>query len=174
MECLARKLKATVHLATLDGTDVVYLDKVRAEGGPRIAVSGVGRRLPLHCTAVGKALLAHQSPGTISHTLDRLSMEPVTDRTISSVDTLRFELASSRRSGIARDREGSVLGVCCHAAPITEAGRVTAAISLSVSMAIERQLGERYDEIVRAAAVKISHRLATAPTELPRRQRVAV
>ena len=132
MECLARKLKATVHLATLDGTDVVYLDKVTAEGGPRIALSGVGRRLPLHCTAVGKVLLAHQSPGTICHTLDRLAMEPVTDRTISSVDTLRFELASSRRSGIARDREGSVLGVCCHAASITEAGRVTAAISLSV------------------------------------------
>jgi DNA-binding IclR family transcriptional regulator len=174
MECLARKLKATVHLATLDGTDVVYLDKVTADGGPRIALSGVGRRLPLHCTAVGKVLLAHQSPGTISHTLDRLSMDPVTDRTISSVDTLRFELASSRRSGIARDREGSVPGVCCHAAPITEAGRVTAAISLSVPTAIERQLGERYDEIVRAAAVKISHRLATAPTEPPRRQRVAV
>jgi DNA-binding IclR family transcriptional regulator len=98
MECLARKLKATVHLATLDGTDVVYLDKVTAEGGPRIALSGVGRRLPLHCTAVGKVLLAHQSPGTICQTLDRLAMEPVTDRTISSVDTLRFELASSRRS----------------------------------------------------------------------------
>jgi DNA-binding IclR family transcriptional regulator len=174
MECLARKLKATVHLATLDGTDVVYLDKVTAEGGPRIALSGVGRRLPLHCTAVGKVLLAHQSPGTICHTLDRLAMEPVTDQTISSVDTLRFELASSHRSGIAHDREGSVLGVCCHAAPITEAGRVTAAISLSVPTAIERQLGERYDEIVRAAAVKISRRLAAAPTELPRRQRVAV
>jgi IclR family KDG regulon transcriptional repressor len=174
MECLAQKLKATVHLATLDGTDVVYLDKVTAEGGPAIALSGVGRRLPLHCTAVGKALLAHQSPGTICQTLDRLAMEPVTDRTISSVDTLRFELASSCHSGIARDREGSVLGVCCHAAPITEAGRVTAAISLSVPTALECQLAERYDEIVRAAAVKISHRLAAAPAELPRRHRVAV
>jgi IclR family KDG regulon transcriptional repressor len=174
MECLAQKLKATVHLATLDGTDVVYLDKVTAEGGPRIALSGVGRRLPLHCTAVGKVLLAHQSSGTICQTLDRLAMEPVTDRTISSVDTLRFELASCRRSGIARDREGSVLGVCCHAAAITEAGRVTAAISLTVPTASERQLGERYDEIVRAAAVKISHRLAAAPAELSRTHRVAV
>jgi DNA-binding IclR family transcriptional regulator len=174
MECLAQKLKATVHLATLDGTDVVYLDKVTADGGPRIALSGVGRRLPLHCSAVGKALLAHQSPGTIGQALDRLAMEPVTDRTISSVDALRFELASSRRSGVARDREGSILGVCCHAAPITEAGRATAAISLSVPVAREGQLAERYDEIVRAAAVRISHRLAAAPTEQPRRHRVAV
>lgn len=174
MECLARKLRATVHLATLDGTDVVYLDKVTAEGGPRIALSGIGRRLPLHCTAVGKVLLAHQSPGTIGQALDRLPLEPVTERTIDSIDALRFELAGARRQGVAHDREGSVLGVCCHAAPITEAGRPTAAISLSVPTGIERQLGERYDEIVRAAAIKISHRLAAAPPELPRRQRVAV
>jgi IclR family KDG regulon transcriptional repressor len=174
MECLAQKLKATVHLATLDGTEVVYLDKVTADGAPRIALSGVGRRLPLHCTAVGKALLAHQSPGTIGQALDRLELEPVTDLTINSVDALRFELAGARRQGVAHDREGSVLGVCCHAAPITEAGRATAAISLSVPAAIEPQLGERYDEIVRAAAVKISHRLAAAPAEQPRRHRVAV
>jgi IclR family transcriptional regulator, KDG regulon repressor len=160
MECLARKLGATVHLAALDGADVVYLDKVTADGGPRIALSGVGRRLPLHCTAVGKALLAHQSAGTIGQVLDRLALEPVTERTISSLDALRFELAGARRDGVARDREGSVLGVCCHAAPITEGGRVTAAISLSMPVALEAQLAGRYDEIVRAAAVKISHRLA--------------
>lgn len=174
MECLARKLVATAHLATLDGTDVVYLDKVAAEGGPRIALSGVGRRLPLHCTAVGKALLAHQSSGAITQTLDRLPLEPVTDRTIASIDALRFELAGARRDGVARDREGSVLGVCCHAAPITEAGRVTAAISLSVPVAVEQRLAERYDEIVRAAAVQISRRLAVAPTEHAPRHRVAV
>jgi len=174
MECLAQKLKATVHLATLDGTDVVYLDKVTAEGGPRIALSGIGRRLPLHCTAVGKVLLAHQSPGTIGQTLDQLTLEPVTERTIDSIDALRFELAGARRQGVAHDREGSVLGVCCHAAPVTEAGRVTAAISLSVPAAIERQLGERYDEIVCAAAAKISHRLMAASTEQPRSHRVAV
>ena len=173
MECLAQKLNATVHLATLDGTDVVYLDKITAESGPRIALSGIGRRLPLHCTAVGKVLLAHQSPGTIGRTLDGLPLEPVTERTIDSIDALRLELAGARRQGVAHDREGSVLGVCCHAAPITESGRATAAISLSVPTAIERQLGERYDEIVCAAAVKISHRLAAAPTEQPRRQRVA-
>src|ERR1700679_2957931 len=120
MERLADTLSATVHLATLDGTEVVYVDKVTPAGGPVIGLSGVGRRLPLYCSAVGKALLAHQSPGTIGPALDPLQLEPVTDRTISSVDALRFDLASSRRSGVARDREGSVLGVCCHAAPITE------------------------------------------------------
>ena len=176
MECLARKLKATVHLATLDGTDVVYLDKVTAEGGPRIALSGVGRRLPLHCTAVGKVLLAHQSPGTICHTLDRLAMEPRhrPDDQLSRHAAVRARRAAAVQ-GSPATAEGSVLGVCCHAAPITEAGRVTAAISLSVPIGDRAaSSAERYDEIVRAAAVKISHRLAAAPAELPRRHRVAV
>lgn len=64
-------------------------------------------------------------------------MEPFTDRTLNSVDALRFELAGTHRSGVARDREGSVLGVCCHAAPIIEAGRPAAAISISVPVAME-------------------------------------
>jgi DNA-binding IclR family transcriptional regulator len=174
MERLADKLNATVHLATLDSTEVVYVDKVTPAGGPLIAVSGVGRRLPLHCSAVGKALLAHQSSGAIGQTLDELEMEPLTDRTVRSVDALRFELTGSRRSGVARDREGSVLGICCHAAPINEAGRATAAISISIPVAMEHRLAERYDEIVRAAAVKISREVAAVSTRERPRRRVAV
>ena len=173
MERLAAKLGATVHLATLDATEVVYVDKITPAAGPEIGLSGVGRRLPLHCTAVGKALLAQQSAGAIGQTLDQLGMEPFTDQTVCSVDALRFELVGSRRAGVARDREGSVLGVCCHAAPIIEAGRATAAISVSVPVAMEQRLAERYDEIVRAAAVKISRDLAAAAAasthERPRR-----
>lgn len=181
MERLADRLSATVHLATLDETEVVYVDKVTPAGGPAIALSGVGRRLPLHCSAVGKALLAHQSPGTIGQTLEQLELGSLTDRTVNSLDALRFELAGSRRSGVARDREGSVVGVCCHAAPIVEAGRATAALSISVPVAMEQRLAERYDEIVRAAAIKVSRELAAgagaaAPAAMPERprRRVAV
>jgi len=176
MEHLAAHLNATAHLATLDATEVVYVDKVTPAGGPAITLSGVGRRLPLHCTAVGKALLAQQSPGAVGQTLEQLEMEPFTDRTVISVDALRFELAGSSRSGVARDREGSVLGVCCHAAPISEAGRTAAAISISVPVAMEERLAERYDEIVRAAATKISRELAAeaASTHERPRRRVAV
>lgn len=174
IEHLAGRLNATVHLATLDATEVVYVDKVTPADGPAIALSGVGRRLPLHCTAVGKALLAHQSLRAIGHTLEQLGMEPFTDRTVISVDALRAELASTHRSGVARDREGSVLGVCCHAAPIIEAGRPAAAISISVPVAVEERLAARYDEIVRAAATKVSRELAAASTHERPRRRVAV
>jgi DNA-binding IclR family transcriptional regulator len=67
-----------------------------------------------------------------------------------------------------------VLGICCHAAPINEAGRATAAISISIPVAMEHRLAERYDEIVRAAAVKISREVAAVSTRERPRRRVAV
>jgi DNA-binding IclR family transcriptional regulator len=161
MERVADRLGATTHLAILDQVDVVYIDKVTAATGPRITASAVGRRLPAHASAVGKALLAHQPTATMMRSLERLELRPLTERTVCSVDALRFELGSARRSGIARDREGSVDGVCCHAAPILERGVATAAISLSVPVAAEQRLADRYDEIVRAASIKISRALAT-------------
>jgi DNA-binding IclR family transcriptional regulator len=173
MDCLAQKLGATLHLAMLDEADVVYIDKVTPAQGVQIDVSGVGRRLPAHCSAVGKVLLAHQPQGTISLTLERLGMQPLTERTVCSVDALSFELGGMRRSGVGRDREGAVQGVCCHAAPIAEGGRTTAAISLSVPVAAEQRLADRYDEIIRAAALNVSRRLAAA-NAAPMRQSVAV
>ncbi|HTU30830.1 MAG TPA: IclR family transcriptional regulator [Solirubrobacteraceae bacterium] len=161
MDALARKLGAAVHLATLEQTEVLYIDKATPASGPRSALSGTGRRLPLHCTAVGKVLLAHQPTGTIARTLEQLEMVPITERSVCSVDALRFELAGARRAGVARDREGSVRGICCHAAPIIEAGQVTAGISVSVPVDAEQRLGDRYDEIVAAAAARITRALAT-------------
>jgi DNA-binding IclR family transcriptional regulator len=175
METLASRLGATVHLAILDQTEVVYIDKVTPAPGPRIKASGVGRRLPAHATAVGKALLAHQPSATITHTLERLDLQQLTERTVCSVDALRFELRGALRSGVARDREGSVQGVCCHAAPISERGATTAAVSVSVPIAAEQRLADRYDEIVRGAAVKISRSLSTSELDHETAgQRVAV
>ena len=172
MSALARQLGATVHLAALQGDDVLYLDKVSA--GPQIALSGVGRRLPLHGTAVGKALLAHQSAGTIAVSLDRMALEPLTEHTVCCPDLLAFELAAARRSGVARDHQGSVLGVCCHAAPIREGDEASAAISVSVPLAEEARLAERYDEIISRAALRITHSLAAAGSPWRAGERVAV
>jgi DNA-binding IclR family transcriptional regulator len=163
MDALARRLGAAVHLATLEQTEVLYVDKATPASGPRSALSGTGRRLPLHCTAVGKVLLAHQSTGSIALTLEQLPMVPVTEHSVRSIDALRFELAAARRAGVARDREGSVMGICCHAAPIAEGGHVSAGISVSVPVDAEQRLGDRYDQIVAAAAVRISRALAATP-----------
>jgi IclR family KDG regulon transcriptional repressor len=164
MRQLVKKLGATTHLAILDEGEVIYLDKLAPPDGMPVPISAVGKRLPPHCSAVGKVLLAHQSHGTVTNALDRCGMRQVTERTISSADLLMFELDAVKRAGSARDHEGSVAGVYCHAAPIFDTGRVIAAISISVDGSCEDRLGDRYDEIVRSAGVAISNRLSTART----------
>ncbi|MGA2010089.1 MAG: IclR family transcriptional regulator C-terminal domain-containing protein [Solirubrobacteraceae bacterium] len=80
-------------------------------------------------------------------------------RTAEPVARLGFELAGVRQAGTARDREEAVEGVCCHAAPIREAGRVVAAVSVCVSSTADARFGDRYDDVVRAAGIRISRRL---------------
>lgn len=86
MEELARTARETVHLATLDFTDVIYLDKVDSQQ-PIQAYSRVGGRAPAYCVASGKALLAHQRDGYLEHFPDSLP-----EYTVNSLKT-KVELA---------------------------------------------------------------------------------
>ena len=74
--------------------------------GVSVSISAVGKRLPPHCSAVGKVLLAHEPRAAVIDALDRCGMHQITERTIQSADELWFELASVRDGGTARDREG--------------------------------------------------------------------
>jgi DNA-binding IclR family transcriptional regulator len=168
MRRLVQKLGATAHLAILDEGEVFYLDKLAPPDGMAMPISAIGKRLPPHCSAVGKVLLAHQSHHSVATALERCGMRQYTERTQSSADNFRFELASVKTAGTARDREGAVEGVCCHAAPIFDSGQVVAAISISVSTSSEERLADRYDEIVRAAGIAISSRLTASNTSRDR------
>ncbi|WP_297848190.1 IclR family transcriptional regulator [Mycobacterium sp.] len=121
---LHRATGLVVHLAVLDGADVVYLDKV---GDHRIPTR-VGARQPAHCTAVGKAILAYRDGGS---ELDLRVRQ--TKYSISSGTQLAVELAKVRAHGVAFEREESLLGFGCVAAPIGgpgEAQEVVAAVSV--------------------------------------------
>lgn len=119
----------TVHLAILEGTDVLYLEKLFGHRQVR-APSAVGGRVPAYCSAVGKALLAMGPPETVRATLDR-GLAARTGYTIVDPGMFKSELAAIREKGIAFDREESNIGVTCVAAPIvTRAGRVVGAVSI--------------------------------------------
>jgi DNA-binding IclR family transcriptional regulator len=119
----------TVHLGVLDGTDVLYLEKLF--GHQRVkAPSAVGARVPAYCSALGKALLAVSGPDAVDATLVR-GLQPRTGYTIIAPSLFAQELATVRARGIAVDREESSVGVNCVAAPIhSRNGRLLGAVSV--------------------------------------------
>lgn len=121
---LQRATGLVVHLAVLDGADVVYLEKI----GDQLAAAvptRVGGRQPAHCTAVGKAILAYRKS---TAAVDLASRK--TRYSISSQAQLTAELAKVRGRGVAFNREESLPGFGCVAAPIGDLGDVIAAVSV--------------------------------------------
>ncbi|MFJ9341264.1 IclR family transcriptional regulator [Streptomyces sp. NPDC101733] len=118
-----------VHLSVLDGAEVVCLERI---GGSETTTvpSRVGGRMPAHCTASGKAILAFSDPDTVEHVLGQ-GLRPRTPRTLVRPLALRAELAATRDRGIAYDREENFRGITCVAAPLRGAGRAVAAVSVS-------------------------------------------
>jgi DNA-binding IclR family transcriptional regulator len=124
---LHRATGLVAHLAVLDGPDVVYLDKVGGRMADAIPTR-VGGRQPAHCTAVGKAILAYGDQGA------RLDLQVrKTKYSVCTSSQLTTELARVRAHGVAFEREESLLGFGCVAAPIGvpgEAEEVLAAVSV--------------------------------------------
>lgn len=127
---LCQRTGMTGHLGVLDGKEVVYLDKT----GGRLAANlptRLGGRMPAHCTALGKAMLASHEPTTVN-AIFRARLPRLTPRTIGDLDGLHRELARIRlREGIAVDQEESVTGVVCVAAPLRGRGPAAAALSVT-------------------------------------------
>ena len=95
-------------------------------------ISYVGKRAPLHCTALGKVLLAHLSTEGRKKTLGGKVLRRLTENTITDEEELEKELGKVRKQGFALDREENEKDVRCIAAPIRNyQGKVIAAISIS-------------------------------------------
>jgi len=148
----------TVHLGVLEGTDVVYLERIRGHRSAPLA-SRVGGRLPAYCTGVGKAMLAVAPDAAISVMAGPL--ERRTAYTITDHQLFAEELNTIRAAGLAFDREENQIGVNCVAAPILLSGKPIAAVSLtSTSSRVEV---ERFASAVKAAALGIQRSIAKAP-----------
>ncbi len=126
---LAEVSQRRVHLAVLDGLDVVYLEIV---GGTGMKLSSrTGGRLPSHATGVGKAILAY-SPTAVVRERIEAGLPRSTPRTIATPGDLSRELQKIRSVGMAMDHEESHIGFSCVAAPVFGSDRkVTAALSIT-------------------------------------------
>lgn len=129
---VAASCDETVHVAVLDGTNVVYVAKVDSTHPVRM-VSAVGRRLPAHCTAVGKMLLSSLTDEALDARYPRSQALPaMTPRSFTSPAKLRAHLAEIRDQRVAFDDCESNEAVRCVAAGVYDhTGRMIAAMSLS-------------------------------------------
>jgi DNA-binding IclR family transcriptional regulator len=134
MEQLAQETKETVHLAVLDNDTLVYLHKIDSTQTLRVDMqSQIGRSAPLHCTGVGKAILANSSKEDVTRILSKNPLTGFTKHTITSRRKFDQELAKIRTAGISIDNEEHETGVCCVAVPIVNnSTKQLAAISIAM------------------------------------------
>jgi DNA-binding IclR family transcriptional regulator len=160
-QTVAADCDETVHVAVLDGADVVYIAKVDSTHPVRM-VSAAGRRLPAHCTGVGKMLLAGLTRDALDARCPRDRELPgMTPRSITSPARLRAHLDDIRESGLSYDECESNEAVFCVAAPVYDhTGETVAAMSISAPSI--RWNDERRDEwsgLIRRGAAELSQRL---------------
>ena len=157
LEDLRERTRETVHLGVLEGDEVVYVAKI---GGHRQAESPsrIGGRMPLYCTAIGKAMLAHapneQKARTLAGPLPRR-----TPRTITTPGLLARQLDTILETGVAFEYEESAVGIVCVSAAILDADDHPVA-GVSVTGPAVRFRPEAHTHQVRAAAAGIAATLA--------------
>lgn len=121
----------TVHLCIFDEGEVLYVEKMEPQRSVRMA-SHVGRRCPMHCTGVGKALLAELPPVEVEDILRRRGLQPMTRKTITTPAEMKAELEVIHKRGYAIDDEEHEEGVRCVAVVVRDySQRPVAAISVS-------------------------------------------
>lgn len=152
---MSRLSSETVHLAVVHEGEVVYLDKIESPNTMVSIPSGVGRRLPSHCTGVGKAMLAFLPAPELDRVLGMKPLAKFTESTITSIPELRRQLQQIRARGYATDNQETERGLSCVAAPILDhQNRVVASISLSGPTIRFRgkELATKVDLVKKAAA----------------------
>lgn len=124
--------RGTLHVAILDGADVLYTERREGPGTFNV-FREIGARNAAHATSSGKVLLAHLPPEQQSRAIDLLRLRRKTDRTITTRQELIRELARVRRQGYAENRGESEPGMCSIAAPVrAPLGEVVASVSVAL------------------------------------------
>jgi DNA-binding IclR family transcriptional regulator len=137
MRALTKNTGLVTHLAILERFEAVLMEKVDPPGVSKLAI---GKRMDLHCTGVGKALIAHLPDDELARLMRETGMPRHNDNSIRSIRKLKEDLTRSRHSGYYIDDEEDEIGYRCIGAPIfDETGHTVAAISNAGSTAEIRE-----------------------------------
>lgn len=150
----AKRVQLTCHLGVFEQGAAIYI--ARVEGARDIVVkSYVGQRFPVHCSALGKSLVAWSKPDLLDDIIGKLVFEKRMPKTIMTEADLRRQLADVRRLGWAIDDEEQAPNLRCIAAPIRDRqGAVVAAISAvgTLEQIDDRRVEHLASEVVDAAS----------------------
>jgi len=131
LRVLMSRSRLTAHLAILEHNEAVLIDKAEPPGVYKLA-TWLGKRMELHCTGVGKAMLAYFDDAELDNLIRLRGLPRHNDNTISTPKRLRDELAKIRRIGHSIDDEEDEIGYRCLGAPIFDRnGKVLAGVSIS-------------------------------------------
>jgi DNA-binding IclR family transcriptional regulator len=130
MRDLSNELGETIDLAVLDNGEALFVDQFVAVRGLRV-VAHMGARLPLYCTASGRALLAMLPADEVDREIPD-ALRAYTPNTVTDRAALLRELEEVRRTGVAYDREEYVMGVCAVATPVRDAVGAVGALTVEV------------------------------------------
>lgn len=172
LETLVGLTGECAHIAMLVADRSFYLDQLVPERGVSVD-SPIGTLAPLHCTALGKALLAFQKQSEFHRIFAEIKFEAFTRRTITDATTFSKNLADVRQTGVAHDDEEFSVGVRCIAAPVFKHdGSVCGAIGISgPSPRVTDDRLVDWEVAVRREAEEVSIRMGFDPkqfTELRR------
>jgi DNA-binding IclR family transcriptional regulator len=160
---LAERRGETANLGALIGSEVLYVDRGDSPQALRWQL-GVGSRVPVHCSGMGKAMLAYLPPDEVRRRL-RARLRRHTANTIVERSTLIAELEDVRARGFAMDNEEFMEGVRCVAVPVeTSPGEVAHAVSLAgPAFRLTTELAVESVPALREAAVRIGALLGGRP-----------
>lgn len=136
LNSLVTETGETCNIGSLDGSQIVYFDRVEATHWPLRLHFTIGSKVPLHCTAIGKLFLAFLPEAKRARLIEQIDLVPFTHNTITTLAGLASELESVRQEGLSIDREEYLAGVVCLAAPVFNARQeITAGIAIQAPAA---------------------------------------
>ena len=131
----------TTNLGVLDATKGVFIDKIESKDFGIKLFSEIGKTFPLHCTGLGKVLLAY-APVDILQELSEFPLERMTKHTITDFQKLKKELARIRKQGYGLDDQEITRGIMCVGAPVFGFnGDLAGAISVTFPAYIDEDRG---------------------------------
>ncbi|HET7184773.1 MAG TPA: IclR family transcriptional regulator [Terriglobales bacterium] len=160
MRSLVEHVHITSHLAILDGTQAVYVERVEAPGFIKMD-TWVGRRMEIYSTSVGKALVSHLPEERVLAILRDRGMKRRTPTTITNPTRFLRELETVREHGYALDDEENNFGVRCVAAPVfNAAAEVEAALNITgTTQQVNKDTLPRIIDLVKETARRLSTQL---------------